>query len=122
MLYSLDRLQLVKSVPHEREFRIWTSRLSAAEMKAIKDELNRRVDGGEIHTSSWIPGSNWGGTAYQPIWEKACMKNVEAAAKCFGLILWQVMMERPEMWAFGRYKLRDVPIEGMTYFRIDRAP
>ena len=122
MLYSLDRFQQVTAVPHEREFRVWTLRLSSAEMKAIKGELNRRVDGGEVHTSSWMPGADWTGTVFQPIWEKACLKNVEAAAKCFGLILWQVMMERPEFWSFGRYKLRDLPIEGLTYFRINRTP
>ncbi len=111
MLYSLDRFQQITTVPHEREFRVWTSRLSLSEMKAIKEELNRRVDSGEVHTSSWMPGADWTGTVFQPIWEKACLKNVEAAAKCFGLILWQVMMERPELWSFGRYKLRDVPID-----------
>jgi len=122
MLYSLDRFQLVTTVPHNREFVAWTSRLSAAEIKAIKDELNHRINGSEVQTSSWIPGSNWTGTVFQPIYEKACLKNVDAAAMCFGLILWQVMMERPEEWSFGRYKLKDIPIEGLTYFRIDRAP
>ena len=122
MLYSLDRLKLVTTVPHQSEFVIWTSRLSAGEMKAIKDELNHRIHGSEVQTSSWIPGSDWTGTAFQPIYEKACQKNVDAAAKCFGLILWQVMMEHPKKWSFGRYKLQNIPIEGLTYFRIDQAP
>jgi len=76
------------------------------------------ISGAEVHTSSWMPGSNWVGTEFQPIWEKACQKNVVSAAKCFGLILWEVMMEHPEAWSFGRYKLNEIPIEGMTYFRI----
>lgn len=110
MLYSLDTMKKITSVPHEREFIAWTRRLSPAEMQAIKDELNRRINGGEVHTSSWIPGRDWTGTPFQPIWEKACQRNVDAAAKCFGLILWQVMMEHPEPWSFGRYKLGEMPI------------
>ncbi len=38
----------------------------------------------------------------------------------FGLILWQVILEHPDSWSFGRYELGDVPIEGMTYFRINQ--
>jgi hypothetical protein len=93
--------------------------MSQAELKAIKAWLNARISTHDIHTSSWIPGSDWTGTVFLPIWEKACLKNVSEAAKCFGLILWEVMMERPEAWSFGRYKLNEVPIEGMTYFRIE---
>jgi len=119
MLYSLDRMEEVKSIPHEQEFKVWISRLSPRDMKAIKDELNRRISKGEVHTSSWMPGHDWSGTPFLPIWDKACLRNVDAAAKCFGLILWQVMMERPEAWSFGRYALNNIKIEGMTYFQID---
>lgn len=119
MLYSLDKLQEVKTIPHEREYRKWCSRLSDAEVSAITEELNRKIDAGKIHTSSWMPGSNWLGTVFQPIWETACQKNQDAAAKCFGLMLWEVMMKRPDAWSFGRYKLNEVPIEGLTYFRVD---
>ena len=31
-------------------------------------------------------------------------------------------MEHPEAWSFGRYKLRDVEIRGLTYFRIGQPP
>ncbi len=122
MLYSLDRLQKVTTIPHRKEFDVWTKRLTAREMKDITDELDRLIDGSEIQTSSWMPGSDWSGTVFLPIWEKACGRNVDAAAQCFGLILWKVMMDRPEHWSFGRYKLSDVPIRGLTYFRIDKAP
>ena len=119
MLYSLGQMKKITAVPHAAEFKVWTSRLSPQDLKAIKDELNKRVNKGEVHTSSWMPGHNWAGTPFLPIWEKACLKNVDAAAKCFGLILWQVMMDRPEAWTFGRYALKDIKIEGMTYFQID---
>ena len=85
--------------------------MSDADLKAIKNELNARIDGGEIHTSSWIPGAHRGGTVFYPIYSVACQSNEEAAAKCFGLILWEVMMERPEKWSFGHYQLNNLPID-----------
>lgn len=29
------------------------------------------------------------------------------------------MIEHPEAWSFGRYELDGIPIEGLTYFRIE---
>jgi hypothetical protein len=72
----------------------------------------------EVHTSSWMPGRHWGRTVFDPIWRKACKRNTTAAAKCFGLILWEVMMDHPDNWAFGRFEKNNIPIEGMTYFKI----
>ena len=119
MLYLIDKMERITNIPYHNNYVTWTNRLSHAEIRAIEDKLNSMISGGEVHTSSWMPGRDWSGTVFMPIWEKACMKNVDASAKCFGLILWQVMMERPEAWAFGKYKLNNIPIEGMTYFRIE---
>jgi hypothetical protein len=35
---------------------------------AVLDKLNEVLARGEIHTSGWIPGSDWTSTAFQPIW------------------------------------------------------
>lgn len=43
---------------------MWRSRLSDAAFNAIYDELHSRIDGSDIQTSSWIPGSNWEGTVF----------------------------------------------------------
>lgn len=118
MLYSLDKHQIISTIPYEKQYRVWYNRLSAVQLQAINRELNKKIDKAGIHTSSWMPGSNWIGTVFQPIWEIACQKNQDAAAKCFGLILWEVMMQRPETWAFGRYSLNEVPIHGLTYFQV----
>ena len=109
---SIDR------IPHRHEYEVWRSRLSREEFQAISNELNRRVGGNEVHTSSWIPGRDWTGTVYQPIYD-AC-QDQETAAKFFGLILWEVMMKCGEAWYFGRYEKDGIPIEGLTYFRIPR--
>lgn len=85
MLYSLDTNSFVYEVPHQEEFGAWKSRLSATQYAAIRAELGRQIDTGEIHTSSWIPGPNWRGTPFQPIYDIACGQDEESSTKFFGL-------------------------------------
>jgi len=119
MLISVDDGHEIDSIPHENDFIFYKERLTNEEFNSIVDELNSRIDENEIHTSSWIPGSDWSGTVFEPIYTKACKSNFETSAKFFGLILWYVMMNRPERWSFGRYTKNEVDIKGLTYFRID---
>ena len=122
MLFDIDTRKEINRIPHHAEYETWKNRLEQLDPKAfqkIVDELNSRVSGGKVHTSSWIPGSNWSGTAFQPIYD-AC-QDQESAAKFFGLILWEVMRKRKgEAWSFGRYEKDGIPIEGLTYFRVPR--
>jgi len=122
MLYSLDSNSYITTIPHKKEFDIWRGRLSDLEYNAIVDELNDRISEHEINTSSWIPGSDWTGTVYEPIYKKACGQNEEQSGKCFGLIVWVVLMNHPDVWAFGRYEKDGIPIEGITYFKLGRRP
>ena len=118
MLFDIDGNKIMQ-IPHRYDYDVWRSRLTHDELQAIQDELNQRVSGTEVHTSSWIPGSDWTGTVYQPIYD-AC-QDQESAAKFFGLFLWEVMMNREgEAWCFGRYEKDGIPIEGLTYFRVPR--
>lgn len=119
MLYSIETGDKIEGIPHAHTYDLWRTRLSDVEYQAIYDTLAARIDDSQIETSSWIPGSDWTGTVFQPIYEKACRYDERAAAKFFGLILWQVVRDHPDAWAFGRYKLGDTPIDGLTYFRID---
>jgi hypothetical protein len=122
MLYSIDTKQYITDIPHKRFYDACRNRLFDEEYQAIYDELNRRVGTEQIHTSSWIPGANWIGTVFQPIYERACHQDAVAAAQFFGLVLWKVMLDRPEAWAFGRYEKNNVPIEGLTYFQLGVIP
>lgn len=119
MLYSTDSNSYIDRIPHCEDYDRWRSRISDDDYQAIYDELRSRISGSEIQTSSWTPGKDWRGTVFQPIYEDACNRDPDASAKFFGLILWHVVMEHEEAWSFGRYQLHDVPIEGLTYFRID---
>ena len=119
MLFAIDAGKTaVTHIPHHREFNIWKSRLTPAEIDAIKVALESKIEGDEVHTSSWIPGADWTGTPYQPIYEKACRYDEEAAAKCFGLFVWETFMGHEDDWSFGKFEKDGLPIAGLTYFKI----
>ena len=122
MLYSLDSETYIDYIPHKHEYRTWINRLTEKEIEAIHEKLNQMIEGDEIHTSSWLPGSDWSGTAFHPIFETACRYNEDAAGMCFGLMLWHVLKDRADVWGFGRYEKNGIPIQGMTYFKINNPP
>ncbi len=121
MLYSVPDLRRTDHVPHSGDYRHWRQALDRIDPRAYQrmhEELDRRFDGREVDTSSWIPGSDWTETVFQPI-HHSCGEDETAAALFFGLLVWQVVMDREDCWSFGRYEKEGVPIKGMTYFRID---
>ena len=67
----------------------------------------------------WILGDDWIGTVYDPIYSKAYEQDSVASAKFFGLLLWEVMLHDDSYWAFGRYEKDGIPIEGLTYFKVE---
>ena len=65
-----------------------------------------------------MPGSNWDGTVYEPLYY-ACGKNQTQSGMFFGLIVFKTLMEREDkVWGFGRYG----DIKSMTYFVLDNPP
>jgi hypothetical protein len=118
MLWDVHRNKVIDNIPHKKDYDIWISRMASSEIQDIKAEILRRIEGDEIATAGWIPGSDWSGTPFYPIYEKACRYDQEASGKCFGLMVWETMMEHEDYWAFGRYELNDVPIQSMTYFKV----
>jgi len=121
MLYAIDgngNVKRIDHIPYAKDYQQWKSKLTPDEYQSIEDAINDLIDGDEIHTSSWMPGSDWTGTAFMPIYDKACKRDTTAAGLFFGLIVYKVVMERPDKWSFGRYEKDGIPIKGMTYFRI----
>lgn len=121
MLYSLDTGKYVKTLPHEKDYKKWKSNLSDEDYKKIVDALNCKIDGSDINTSSWIPGSEWAGTVYEPLYF-ACKGNPTKAGMFFGLILFKLMLERDDVWGFGKYEKNGVSIKGITYFLLNNPP
>jgi hypothetical protein len=122
MIYSLDSDRYIDAIPHRRDYDVWRSRLTDAEYDAIMRDLEMRIEGDEIVTSSWIPGADWTGTVFEPIYEKACRRDFDAAARFFGLLVWEAVLRHPDVWSFGRYEKEGVPIEGLTYFKFRTPP
>lgn len=120
MLYSGDTDKMVTKVPHKREFDRWKQKISAADYQKVVDEINRKVDANEINTAGWMPGSDWTGTVYEPLYE-ACGRNKEQAGMFFGLIVFETLMNRKDKtWGFGRYEIDGRAIRSMTYFEVDK--
>jgi hypothetical protein len=113
-------MKRIDHVPHLADYQRWLAALDAVDgaYQGICRDLNARFDEREVDTSSWIPGSNWSNTPFQPIY-RACEEDETAAGLFFGLLVWKVVMDRDDCWSFGRYEKDGVPIKGMTYFRID---
>ena len=119
MLYSILSQKRVTNIPYQKDYKRWRARLPDNDYHAILAELTQRIDGTEIQTSSWMPGKDWSGTVFDPIYSKACNGDFSEAAQFFGLLLWETFLHHPECWAFGRYELDGVPIQGLTYFKVD---
>lgn len=121
MLLSPDTGKLVTTIPYKHEFNIWKKRLTEDEYNGLIDILTEKINSNEIHTSSWIPGSDWTNTPFQIIYDKACEYNEEHSAMFFGLILWDAVMRHPECWAFGHYNFKNgSEIKGTTYFKVEK--
>lgn len=120
MLINVDSGQTISQIPHQDDWELWRGRLSEEQWLAVRDELNARITSGEVHTAGWMPGADWTGTPFQVLYDVACRGNADAAALCFGLAVWVVMMDHPDSWAFGRYEKDGVAIRSLTYFKVTR--
>ena len=118
MLYSIDSGSHIDSIPHREDYDRWRRKMSDHDYNGIMAALNEMIEGSEIQTSSWMPGNDWTDTVFEPIYTKACDYDETASAKFFGLLVWEVMLKHEATWAFGRYQLNGIPIEGLTYFQV----
>jgi hypothetical protein len=127
-LIDIDTGKTITKVPYAREFDAVRKRLTTAEFDAIVARINELIDesiaksGKEIATAGWLPGSDWTGTVFDPIYSKGTGRNYDLSARWFGQAVWFAVMQRPERWASGRYKVGDRDIGSRTYFKIGDAP
>ena len=127
MLFDLDG-NLQAHIPHRVDYDRWRARLSDADhasiMEALHGIMNAAIERGEdrnengIFNSSYIPGADWRGTPYQPIYV-ACGENFDHARFFYGLLVWEAVMNHGEEWVFIRQEIdSDRPL-GLTYFHQD---
>jgi hypothetical protein len=121
MLIDIDNGQTIDRIPYAAEFEALRQRLSEAEFVAMVARVNELIDesGAEIATAGWLPGSDWTGTPFEPIYAKAARGDFERSALFFGQLVWYTVMNRPERWGSGRYDLDGKQIGSRTYFRLN---
>jgi hypothetical protein len=114
--------KLITKIPFPEYLDRVQTRLTPGEFDAVVDRINELIgdEDAEIATAGWLPGSEWTGNPFWPIYEKAARRNQEVAAKMFGIVVWFVVMERPERWGSGRYEKDGRDIGSRTYFRLNR--
>jgi len=110
----------ITSIPHREDYERWRANLSDSDYKAIIDELHRIMNEGDVFTSSYLPGSDWTGTVYQPIYI-ACGESFDAAKLFYGILVWIAVQLHPEEWRFTRQERDDESLIGLTYFRGKRT-
>jgi len=124
MLYDIHKNK-TESIPYLSDYKRWREQLSEADYEAIISALHQMMDEkikqgresgkGVIFNSSYIPGADWEGTPYLPIWE-ACGRNEETAKLFYGLLVWKAVMTHSSEWVYIRQESTgDKPI-GLTYF------
>jgi hypothetical protein len=120
MLINIDTGKEIDWVPGRREFDILRRRLSDREFESMVSRINELIDeaGAEIATAGWLPGSDWRGTPFQPIYDKAAPEDFSRSAMFFGQLVWYTVMNRPDRWGSGRYQVDGRDIGSRTYFRL----
>lgn len=101
MLYSIDTGKYVSRIPHKKDFDKWMKNLSDEDYKKIEDEINSKIDQNDINTVGWLPGHDWTGTVYEAIY-KTCAKNLSQSGLFFGLIVFNILMNRKDIvWGYS---------------------
>ncbi len=116
-LFDLMTLKAVERVPYKKDYDLFRSRLSTAELSAIESWIDERIAGHEVHTAGWMPGHDWRGTVLEPIYTKAAQRDERIAGRAFGLFVYARFLAHPEPWISGRFELNGRDIGSRTYFR-----
>jgi len=61
MLITIQDCKQITRIPHRADFEAWKCGIIDAQYDAICDEINHRIEGHEVNTAGWIPGSQLGG-------------------------------------------------------------
>ncbi len=123
MLIDIETGRTIEQVPFRHDFDVLRAWLSEADFEAMVARINGLIDasGAEIATAGWLPGSDWTGTPFEPIYTIAARQDYQRSALFFGQLVWYVVMTRPEPWGSGRYQVDGRDIGSRTYFRLSRS-
>ena len=118
----------IKTVGRGQDFQRAIARMSIQEYERIRAELRSKlalVEPGKATAASWIPGHDWTGTVYEPIYTKACQRNYDASAMLFGQIFKLEVIHHGALWSTVKQpKHKDDPdgVEIALYWRHADSP
>jgi hypothetical protein len=114
------------SIPRRNEQELDTvlSLLTAAQIQAMEDELNRRAGAignsqDDFTNSSWVPGTDWQNTVFEPLYdacEDLAENQEEYAGFMFGWLMRRVMIARIDEWVMFKHHQPTPGIPRGTYY------
>jgi hypothetical protein len=119
----------ISEIPYKESYLACKRNLSPDKLEkmvcAINKKLEETVDrsGQRISVSSWIPGHDWTGTPFAPIYDDVCGQDYEESAMFFGKLVMDVVLQRcnelGENWCcMSECTLsRGTPISGKVYWQ-----
>lgn len=125
MLEDAITSRKITKLPYEDDFDARCARLTHPERDAIVAALEKKlaeIPVGKAISASWIPGSDWTGTVFMPIYTKACGRDFETAALFFGKLFQWTVIHHASLWrSIKQPKSKNDPdgVETSLYWRAD---
>lgn len=91
----------VTKIGRGQDFKQRVALLPRDVQQAIRSALRAELDGvapGKATAASWIPGRDWTGSVYEPIYTTACQRDFDSSAMLFGQMFREVVIEHPAWW------------------------
>ena len=118
MIVDLDTRRPITRPAHADTWRLIEKRLSKSEIDGIVEAIHAKIgEDDEIKVAGWMPGSDWTGTPFQIIYEKAGHHSFELAALMFGSLAWEAFIRHPDEWLTTKTTFSGRDIENRVYFR-----
>ncbi len=121
MLYSVESQTVVDRMPYQRQLGRWMIRLTSGEKEAIERSLRAHIADGQLAMGGVIPGINWEGAPFAPIW-RVCKQTTITANLCVALWVYDMMLRDEAWWGFRENENEGESLESLTYFRLDSPP
>jgi hypothetical protein len=127
---NTGELKPVTKRPYPEVYRTWLAALGPGERDNIVRAMNERIDRMDVVRAQYVvcSGPDEWYEEYRPV-SNAMNDDREFTGKFIGLILWHVMLARPDEWGFHKIDKTSITeddileeIEVMEYFRIDDFP
>jgi len=105
---------------HRDTYDQFKSNMTDEEFEGIMAALNLMIaqfpEGQQVTTASYIPGDDWTGTLFQPIFT-ACKGDLKVAKSFFAQLIWVAFQKHSDDWMFLRKNSDEDQLLGVTYFK-----